>query len=184
MGEIVAAMGTVHAPQLFVRPPSEDPAQLDTDIAAMRILGKDLDEAKPDVAIVIGNDHMETFFLTSVPTFAILAGERSHAEFASKTYDLPIHQGFAEDLLDKLVKGRFDMAYSQDAVKSQIWIAVSAYVLVAIVKKRLNLSASLYEILQILSLTMFEKIPLDQLLAQTAAGENYLTPDNQLLLFD
>jgi hypothetical protein len=73
---------------------------------------------------------------------------------------------------------------SENAVKSQIWIAVSAYVLVAIVKKRLNLSASLYEILQILSLTMFEKIPLDQLLAQTAAGQNYLNPDNQLLLFD
>jgi hypothetical protein len=54
-------------------------------------------------------------------------------------------------------------------------------VLVAIVKKRLNLSTSLYEILQILSLTMFEKIPLDQLLAQTAVGENYLTPDNPLL---
>jgi hypothetical protein len=56
---------------------------------------------------------------------------------------------------------------SENAVRSQIWIAVSAYVLVAIVKKRLHLSASLYEILQILSLTMFEKIPLDQLLAQT-----------------
>ncbi len=73
---------------------------------------------------------------------------------------------------------------SENAVKSQIWIAVSAYVLVAIVKKRLNLSTSLYEILQILSLTMFEKIPLDQLLTQTAAGENYPAPDNQLLLFD
>jgi len=47
---------------------------------------------------------------------------------------------------------------SENSVKSQIWIAVSAYVLVAIVKKRLHLSASLYEILQILSLTMFEKI--------------------------
>ena len=56
---------------------------------------------------------------------------------------------------------------SENAVKSQIWIAVSVYVLVAIVKKRLKLSASLYEILQILSLTMFERIPLDQLLAQT-----------------
>ena len=47
---------------------------------------------------------------------------------------------------------------SENAVKSQIWIAVSVYVLVAIVKKRLNLSASLYEILQILSLTMFERV--------------------------
>ena len=53
---------------------------------------------------------------------------------------------------------------SENAVKTQIWIAVSVYVLVAIVKKRLNLSASLYEMLQILSLTMFERIPLDQLL--------------------
>jgi Domain of unknown function (DUF4372)/Transposase DDE domain len=73
---------------------------------------------------------------------------------------------------------------SENSVKSQIWIAVSAYVLVAIVKKRLHLSASLHEILQILSLTMFEKIPLDQLLARIATGENHITPDNQLLLFD
>src|ERR1700676_4131994 len=129
MGKLVAAMGTVHAPQLFVRPPSEDPAQLDADIAAMRLLGKDLDEAKPDVAIVIGNDHMETFFLTSVPTFAILAGERSRAEFARKTYDLPIHQGLAEDLLDKLVNAGFDMAYSQDAVLGHAFAAVYEWVI-------------------------------------------------------
>ena len=51
---------------------------------------------------------------------------------------------------------------SENAVKTQIWIAVSVYVLVAIVKKRLNLSASLYEMLQILSLTMFERLPLDR----------------------
>jgi hypothetical protein len=72
---------------------------------------------------------------------------------------------------------------SENAVKSQIWIAVSAYVLVAIVKKRLHLSASLYEILQILSLTMFEKIPLDQLLAQMISDQNQPVSDNQLILF-
>ncbi|MGA8871242.1 MAG: IS4 family transposase [Candidatus Acidiferrales bacterium] len=72
---------------------------------------------------------------------------------------------------------------SQNAVKSQIWIAVSAYVLVAIVKKRLHLPASLYEILQILSLTMFEKIPLDQLLAQTISDQIQPASDNQLILF-
>ena len=72
---------------------------------------------------------------------------------------------------------------SENAVRSQIWIAVSAYVLVAIVKKRLQLSASLYEILQILSLTMFEKIPLDQLLAQTMTDEIQRVSDNQLILF-
>ena len=72
---------------------------------------------------------------------------------------------------------------SENAVRSQIWIAVSAYVLVAIVKKRLHLSASLYEILQILSLTMFEKIPLDQLLAQTMSDKIQPVFDNQLILF-
>lgn len=53
---------------------------------------------------------------------------------------------------------------SENAVKSQIWIAISVYVLVAIIKKRLGLKIELYTILQILSLTLFEKTPLDQLL--------------------
>ena len=73
---------------------------------------------------------------------------------------------------------------SENAVKTQIWIAVSVYVLVAIVKKRLNLSASLYEILQILSLTMFEKMPLDQLLSKIVAEEIQSVVANQLNLFD
>lgn len=74
--------------------------------------------------------------------------------------------------------------YSENAVKTQIWIAVSVYVLVAIVKKRLNLSASLYEILQILSLTMFERIPLDQLLARIPLATDQPLDANQLILFD
>jgi hypothetical protein len=73
---------------------------------------------------------------------------------------------------------------SENAVKSQIWIAVSVYVLVAIIKKRLKLSASLYEILQILSLTMFERTPLDQLLAQAVADDIDRISDKQLILFE
>ena len=73
---------------------------------------------------------------------------------------------------------------SENAVKTQIWIAVSVYVLVAIVKKRLNLSASLYEMLQILSLTMFERIPLDQLLNKIVTDDNQDLSGNQLNLFD
>jgi hypothetical protein len=61
---------------------------------------------------------------------------------------------------------------NESAVKTQIWIAISVYVLVAIAKKRLGVEASLYTILQILSLTLFEKIPLDQLLNDTAL-ENF-----------
>lgn len=129
MGKIVAAMATVHAPQLFDRPPSEDPKQLDADIAAMRLIGKDIEEAKPDAIIVIGSDHLETFFLTSVPTFAILSGEYSHAEFANRKYELPIHQGLAEDLLDKLMKAGFDLGYSQDAVLGHAFAAVYEWVI-------------------------------------------------------
>ena len=72
---------------------------------------------------------------------------------------------------------------SENAVKSQIWIAVSVYVLVAIVKKRLNLDASLYTLLQILSVTLFEKMPLQQ----AFPGSDYKildgVPCNQLNLF-
>ena len=73
---------------------------------------------------------------------------------------------------------------SENAVKIQIWIAVSVYVLVAIVKKRLNLSASLYEILQMLSLTLYERIPMDQLLTKIATAECHLNAENQLILFE
>jgi len=73
---------------------------------------------------------------------------------------------------------------SENAVKSQIWIAISVYVLVAIVKKRLKLSASLYEILQILSLTMFERTPLDQLLTSSAPDSIIVASVNQLNLFE
>ena len=73
---------------------------------------------------------------------------------------------------------------SENAVKTQIWIAVSVYVLVAIVKKRLNLSASLYEMLQILSLTMFERIPLDQLLNNIGTDDIQSLDANQMNLFE
>ena len=63
---------------------------------------------------------------------------------------------------------------SENAVKTQIWIAVSVYVLVAIARKRLGLEASLYQILQILSVTLFEKTPILQALQPSASHENLL----------
>ena len=73
---------------------------------------------------------------------------------------------------------------SENAVKTQIWIAISVYVLVAIVKKRLNLDRSLYTILQILSITLFEKIPLLQALSSYDDKEPEVQIDNQLNLFN
>ena len=72
---------------------------------------------------------------------------------------------------------------SENAVKTQIWIAVSVYVLVAIIKKKLQLDASLYTLLQILSVTLFEKMPLQQ----AFPAIDYIIPNdilhNQLNLF-
>ena len=72
---------------------------------------------------------------------------------------------------------------SENAVKTQIWIAVSVYVLVAILKKRLGLDASLYTLLQILSVTLFEKMPLPQALSTTHPQCDNASTDNQLNLF-
>jgi transposase len=73
---------------------------------------------------------------------------------------------------------------SSNAVKTQIWIAVSVYVLVAIVRKQLGLEVSLYQILQILSVTLFEKTPILQALQPSDSRENLLGSANQLNLFD
>jgi transposase len=72
---------------------------------------------------------------------------------------------------------------SENAVKTQIWIAVSVYVLVAIVRKRLGLEASLYQILQVLSLTLFEKTPILRALQQIDSQLELPCPVNQLNLF-
>jgi aromatic ring-opening dioxygenase catalytic subunit (LigB family) len=94
----------------------------------MRELGRTLDETKPDVAIVIGSDHLETFFLSAVPTFAIVAGKTAQASFAGRNYELPTHP-LAEELLDKLVDAGFDMTYSQDAVMGHSFAAVYEWVI-------------------------------------------------------
>ena len=72
---------------------------------------------------------------------------------------------------------------SENAVKTQIWIAVSVYVLVAIVKRRLRLEASLYTLLQVLSVTIFEKMPIQTALSSEATRCDSAIPANQLNLF-
>ncbi len=73
---------------------------------------------------------------------------------------------------------------TENAVKTQIWIAVSVYVLVAIIKKRLNLDMSLYTILQVLSVTVFEKLPLYQVLNFSSYDNINEQNDKQLKLFN
>lgn len=73
---------------------------------------------------------------------------------------------------------------TENAVKTQIWIAISVYVLAAIVKKELEIELSLGEILQILSIVLFEKVPITQVLTKTMSQNTNIQFHNQLLLFD
>jgi hypothetical protein len=72
---------------------------------------------------------------------------------------------------------------SENAVKTQIWIAVSVYVLVAIIRKRLKLDASLYTLMQVFSVTVFEKASIGSVILQTADSSEHVSDDNQLNLF-
>ncbi len=73
---------------------------------------------------------------------------------------------------------------TENAVKTQVWIAISVYVLVTIVKKTLNLDQSLYTILQVLSVTLFEKEPIYQALSNVGCTNQEDCPSKQLNLFD
>ena len=76
------------------------------------------------------------------------------------------------------------LGHSENAVKTQGWIAVSVYVLVAIAKKKYMLQQSLYEILQILSISIFEKMPINQLFQQTQLQYFKEQTHNQLKMFN
>jgi hypothetical protein len=73
---------------------------------------------------------------------------------------------------------------SENAVHTQIWIAITVYVMVAIIRKQLDLPQSLHRILQVLSVSVFEKMPLNELLTQSDHGPNTIDNSNQLMLFD
>ena len=73
---------------------------------------------------------------------------------------------------------------SENAVKTQIWIAVTVYVLVAALRRRLGISAELYTILQVLSLTLFEKKPIFRLFSETDYNLSNLENSSQLILFE
>jgi len=74
--------------------------------------------------------------------------------------------------------------HSENAVKTQIWIALCTYLLVAILKKKLNLNQNIYEIIQILSVSVFDKTPVNQLFMNENYNNQKLLPSNQLILFD
>ncbi len=118
-----------------------------------------------------------------------------HLKFLTNNFDLPAitichlyKSRWQVELFFKWIKQHLRIkafyGYSENAVKTQVWIAVSVYVLVAILKKRLAVEASLHEILQVLSLNLFEKVPVLQALQRVQSQEKSTPFSNQLNLLD
>jgi len=123
------------------------------------------------------------------------AEQDRHLRFLTNNFDLPAlticrlyKSRWQVELFFKWIKQHLRIkkfyGYSQNAVKTQIWTAVSVYVLVAIVKKRLALKSSLYEILQVLSVTLFEQVPILQAFGDVESQEKSGGISNQLSLWD
>jgi len=123
------------------------------------------------------------------------AEQDRHLRFLTNNFDLPAltvcllyKSRWQVELFFKWIKQHLRIkafyGYSENAVKTQIWIAVSMYVLVAIVKKRLTLEASLHEILQVLSLTLFEQVPILQAFGDVEPQEKSTGISKQLNLLD
>ena len=117
-----------------------------------------------------------------------------HLRFLTNNFDLPAlticllyKSRWAVELFFKWIKTHLRIkafyGYSENAVKTQIWIAVAVYVLVAILKKRLALEDSLHEILQVLSLTLFEQVPILQAFGELESQEKSTSFSNQLTLW-
>jgi hypothetical protein len=83
------------------------------------------------------------------------------------------------------LKNKIVLGTSENAVKTQIWIAITVYVLVIIARKKFKLKQSIYEILQVLSISIFEKAPIQHLFANPKEQQNFKElNDNQLKIFD
>jgi aromatic ring-opening dioxygenase catalytic subunit (LigB family) len=115
MGEIVAAIGTAHAPQFLTRPDSEDPKQLEAVFEALTGLQTRLRALEPDVVIILANDHVENFYLDVVPPFTIFTGTEARGHFAGQDFRYRGQPELAYALLEQGLRLGVDLAYSQNA---------------------------------------------------------------------
>lgn len=129
MAEIVSAAAAVHAPQLLSRPPHEELDKLDRSTDALRSLGAVLDETRPDAVLLIGLDHLETFWLEAVPTFTLVVSEQATARYMERERSVPVHTELATALLHGVVGRGVDLTYSQDAVLGHAFLTPFEYVL-------------------------------------------------------
>jgi Transposase DDE domain/Domain of unknown function (DUF4372) len=148
-----------------------------------------------DQTVILSSVESATAYPDPLRKVSYLDAERNQRlKFLTNNFTLPARtiadiyrQRWQVELFFKWIKQhlRIKAFYgtSENAVKTQIWIAVSIYVLVAIVRRRLGLEASLYQILQILSVTLFEKTPILRALQASDSDSDLFDIGNQLILF-
>ena len=148
-----------------------------------------------DQTVILSSVESATAYPDPLRTVSYFDAERNkRLKFLTNNFTLPARtiadiyrQRWQVELFFKWIKQhlRIKAFYgtSENAVKTQIWIAVSIYVLVAIVRRRLGLEASLYQILQILSVTLFEKTPILRALQASDSDSDLFDIGNQLILF-
>jgi aromatic ring-opening dioxygenase catalytic subunit (LigB family) len=128
VAEIVAAAAAVHAPQLLSRPPHEDPVKLDGSTDALRRFGSVLDETQPDAILLIGLDHLETFWLEAVPAFTLVLSPEVTAHYMATSKTVPVHTELAKHLLKGVIAQDFDLTYSQEAVLGHAFLTPLEYI--------------------------------------------------------
>lgn len=128
MAEIVAAAAAVHAPQLLSRPPHEDLDKLDASTDALREFGAVLRDAAPDAVVLIGLDHLETFWLEAVPAFTVVLSPTVKAQYTGTTREARVHTDLATHLLKGVIARDFDLTYSQDAALGHAFLTPLQYI--------------------------------------------------------
>ncbi|MFI5613592.1 hypothetical protein [Amycolatopsis sp. NPDC051903] len=129
MAEIVAAAAAVHAPQLLSRPAHEELDKLDKSTDALVAFGAAIEAAQPDAVLVIGLDHLETFWLEAVPTFTMVVSQECEAHYMEQRMRKQVHTEVAVDLLKKVIADGFDVTYSQEAVLGHAFLTPFKYIL-------------------------------------------------------
>ena len=111
---IVAVAALPHTPQLLVRPETEDRDLVLRVHAAYGGIKQSLAAARPDVICILGGDHVEGFFLTSVPALAVYVGATVSGKFDRYRYTFDVHEPLARAVLEQGIERGFDLTYSQD----------------------------------------------------------------------
>ena len=111
---LCAAAALPHTPQLLVRPETEDRDMVLRVHAGYAEVRRGLAAARPDVVCIVGGDHIEGFFLTSVPALAVYVGSSVSGTFDRYRYAFDVHEPLARAILEQGIDRGFDLAYSQD----------------------------------------------------------------------